>query len=74
MSARTSSQSLSSRQKAAVMIVAMGPDVAGKVLRHLDEEEVEQITLEIARMGKISPEVRESIIEEFHELCVAQEY
>ncbi|MCS6948882.1 MAG: flagellar motor switch protein FliG [bacterium] len=74
MSARTSPQSLSSRQKAAVMIVAMGPEVAGKVLRHLDEEEVEQITLEIARMGKISPEVREAIIEEFHELCVAQEY
>jgi flagellar motor switch protein FliG len=66
--------SLTHRQKAAIMIVAMGPDVAGKVLRHLDEDEVEQITLEIARMGKIAPELREAVIEEFHELCVAQEY
>lgn len=74
MSTRTPTPSLTHRQKAAVMIVAMGPDVAGKVLRHLDEDEVEQITLEIARMGKIPPEVREAIIEEFHDLCVAQEY
>jgi flagellar motor switch protein FliG len=74
MAARTMTPSLTHRQKAAIMIVAMGPDVAGKVLRHLDEDEVEQITLEIARMGKIAPELREAVIEEFHELCVAQEY
>lgn len=65
---------LTHRQKTAIVIVAMGPEVAGKVLRYLDEDEVEQITLEIARMDKISPEVRETVIEEFRDLCVAQEF
>jgi flagellar motor switch protein FliG len=66
--------SLNNRQKAAILLVAIGPDVSGKLLQNLTSEEVDLITLEISRTGKVSPEVRQEIIEEFHSLCIAQEY
>lgn len=65
---------INNRQKAAVLLVAMGPQASGQILKQLTHDEVETLTLEIARMGKVSPELRESIIEEFHELCLAQEF
>lgn len=67
-------QPLSTRQKAAVLLVAIGPESSGEIFRHLSQEEVENLTVEIARLGKVTPEVREQIVEEFHELCVAQEF
>jgi flagellar motor switch protein FliG len=66
--------SLSNRQKAAILLVAIGPDVSGKLLQNLTSEEVDTLTLEISRTGKVSPDVRQEIIEEFHSLCIAQEY
>jgi len=56
------------------LLVALGPEWAGRVYQYLTPDEVENLTVEIARMGKVSPDVRESIVEEFHELCVAQEF
>lgn len=67
-------QPLTNRQKAAVLLVALGPDASGQIFQHLGQDEVESLTVEIARLGKVTSDVREHIIEEFHELCVAQEF
>jgi flagellar motor switch protein FliG len=67
-------QRLNGRQKAAVLLISLGPETAAKVYKHLREEEIEQLTLEIANVRKIDVEQREEIIEEFHQICVAQEY
>jgi flagellar motor switch protein FliG len=67
-------QPLNNRQKAAILLVALGPEASGHIFQHLTTDEVEVLTVEIAKLGKVAPEVRESIIEEFHELCVAQEF
>ncbi len=63
---------LTNRQKAAVLIVALGPEAVAKIFKHLREEEIEAMTLEVARLGKIAPEVRNQIVSEFHEMCMAQ--
>lgn len=65
---------LNNRQKAAILLVALGPDIAAHLMKQLATHEVELITLEIARMGTITPETRQEIIEEFYNLCLAQEY
>jgi flagellar motor switch protein FliG len=65
---------MTNRQKAAILLVALGPDAAGRIFQQLSQEEVEVLTVEIAKLGKVAPEVRENIIEEFYELCVAQEF
>jgi len=67
-------ESLSSRQKAAVMLMCLGPDSSANVIRHLEEQEVEALTLEVARLDRVSPEQREAVINEFHELAVAQDF
>lgn len=71
---RKGKEELTNRQKAAVMLMVLGPEIAGKVVRHLDEEHIEGLTLELARLDKISPEQREAIIGEFYESAVAQEF
>lgn len=65
---------LSNKQKAAVLIVALGPEVSADIYKYLTEEEIEQLTLEIANLKKISSEQQKEIIDEFHQMLVAQNY
>ncbi|EMY62587.1 flagellar motor switch protein FliG [Leptospira terpstrae] len=66
--------SLTGRQKAAIFLVAVGNDVASEIFKHLREDEIEQITFEIARLDKITPEDKEKVLVEFNELMMAQEF
>jgi flagellar motor switch protein FliG len=67
-------QKLSGRQKAAVLLIALGPEISAKIFKHLRDEEIEQLTLEIANVRKIEYAQKEEVLEEFHQICVAQEY
>lgn len=67
-------QKLTGRQKAAILLIALGPEVSAKIFKHLREDEIEQLTLEIANVRKIQFEQKEEVLEEFHQICVAQEY
>ncbi len=62
-----------SREKAAILIVSLGSDAANKILVHMEDEDVEQISVEVAKLGKVPPESRHSVIAEFREMCRAQE-
>jgi hypothetical protein len=63
---------LTGKQKAAIVLVALGTEVAAKVLPHLSDAEVEELSLEIARLGSVPAEVRQQVITEFYEVCLAQ--
>ncbi|NLY70524.1 MAG: flagellar motor switch protein FliG [Clostridiales bacterium] len=63
---------LTSRQKAAQIIISLGTDLASNVYKHLEEEEIEKLTYEIARQESIPPEYADQVIDEFYGLCVAQ--
>lgn len=65
---------LTSKRKAAILLTSLGPDVAALVLKHLTDEHIELLSLELARLDKISPEHREQTINEFHSLAMAQDY
>ena len=67
-------QPMTNRKKAAILLVALGPETAGHLFQHLAQDEIDQISVEVARMGRVNAQLRESVIEEFHELCVAQEF
>lgn len=62
------------KTKAAMLLITLGPEKSAKVFKHLKEEEIEALTLEIANVSAVSPEVREGILEEFYQVCVAQKY
>lgn len=61
-------------QKAAVLLIALGPEKSSKIFKHLKEEEIEQLTLEIANTNSVSPQTKEEVLNEFYEICLAQQY
>lgn len=65
---------LSGRQKAAIFLITLGPEIAAEIFKHLREDEVETLTFEMARIDKITPEDKESVLHEFNELMMAQEF
>ncbi|MFF2448095.1 flagellar motor switch protein FliG [Neobacillus sp. NPDC058068] len=58
-------------QKAAILLLSLGPDVTVQVLKHMEEKEIESITTEISNLRKVPPDVTEKILKEFHDLVVA---
>ncbi len=61
-------------QKAAVLLIALGPEKSANVFKHLKEDEIEQLTLEIANTRSVSPATKEQVLDEFYEICLAQQY
>src|SRR5438309_46877 len=54
-------------------MVALGPEASAKIFKHMREEDIDNLTLEVARLGKVPAESRRQVVAEFHEMCLAQE-
>ena len=61
-------------QKAAILLITLGPEKAAVVFKHLKEDEIEQLTLEIANTRSVTPAQKEQVLNEFYEICLAQQY
>ena len=61
-------------QKAAILLIVLGPERSSGIFKHLKEEEIEELTLEIANTRSVTPQVKEEVINEFYEVCLAQQY
>ena len=61
-------------QKAAILLIALGPEKSSLIFKHLKEEEIEDLTLEIANTKSVTPQVKDKVINEFYEVCLAQQY
>ena len=72
--ARFTEDKISGIQKAAILLIALGPEKSALVFKHLKEEEIEELTLEIANTRSITPQIKDNVINEFYEICLAQQY
>jgi len=70
----TAATKLTGKRKAAIFLVSMGQEIAADIFKHLRDEEIEQLTLEIARIDKVEPEERDKVLVEFQEMMLAQEF
>ncbi len=61
-------------QKAAILLISLGPERSAGIFKHLKEDEIEELTLEIANTRSVTPQVKEDVINEFYEICLAQQY
>ena len=61
-------------QKAAVLLIALGPEKSAAIFKHLKEDEIEELTLEIANTRNITPQMKDDVINEFYQICLAQQY
>ncbi len=67
-------ENISGLQKAAILLIALGPERSANVFKHLKEDEIEELTLEIANTRNITPKVKDGVISEFYQVCLAQQY
>ena len=68
------SSSLSGVRKAAVLLVAVGEDIAKAVLRDLPEADVQRITEDLAELRTVTPELSGEVLEEFWEMLETQNF
>ena len=67
-------EELTNCQKAAVLVVSMGQDIAPKILQELNEAEIEMLTVEIANLRDIAPSVEEKVLNDASTIIMANKY
>lgn len=65
---------LTNREKAAILMISLGKEYSAKVYKHLTNEEIEKITLSITGLDKFDADIKENVMSEFYDMCVAQKY
>lgn len=65
---------LSGPTKAAIVLLAVGMDRASQILKHMSAEEVEEVTRELASLGRVPKALQEGVISEFYNVTVATEF
>ncbi len=72
--AKSGNSDISGIQKAAILLISLGPERSASIFKHLKEDEIETMTLEIANTRSISPATKDQVLDEFYEICLAQQY
>ena len=70
----TEKEELTPVKRAAIVLVALGREVAADVYKNLTEREVEKLTVEIANLGDVPPEMEQDVIQECHTIFMARQY
>lgn len=60
--------------KAAILLMTLETTIASQLLKQLTPEAVEEVTRELAGLGRVPPELRNAVVEEFYNLSVASQY
>lgn len=68
------SQQLSGKRKAAILCVSLGSAGAAQIFKHLPNEMIEQLTVEMAKTPSVEPDQAEYVLEEFVETSTARGY
>ncbi len=70
----SSESELTNQEKAAILFIALGPEYSAKLFQHMDDDEIERITLEIASHKQVSAEMKANVISEFYQMAMAKDY
>ena len=70
----SSEEEFTGLQKAAILLITLGPERSATIFKHLKEDEIEELTLEIANTRSVSSQVKEEVLNEFYQVCLAQQY
>jgi flagellar motor switch protein FliG len=72
--APSTAENLAGQQKAAILLVSLGAETSARIFKALSEEEIEELTTEITRLRNVSAGTTGAVLEEFHQIAIAQEY
>lgn len=62
------------RHKAAILMVLLGKEYSSQIYKYLSQEEIEQLTLSITNLDRVDSELSDRVLEEFHDIALAQKY
>ncbi len=66
-------QDMSGVRKAAILMMLLGEEAAAMIFRHLSDEDLQELTQEISRLGSISKEASRKVLSEYQDLTMAQD-
>ncbi|HPE64908.1 MAG TPA: flagellar motor switch protein FliG [Synergistales bacterium] len=72
--AKTGGKGMPGKEKIAILMVALGNEIAAEVYKRLDDTAIEIVTLEVANLRKVTPEQRLSVLKDAQEVLLAREY
>ncbi len=61
-------------RKAAILLLSLGEQISAEILKHFDEEEVQAVSREVARISSVTAEQAEGVLEEFYQMTLAHDY
>ena len=61
---------LDGAQKAAAVVVALGAEKASLLYQYMDPDDVEQVTVEVAKLGFLDADTTEAVLGEFYQMCM----
>lgn len=61
---------LTKAQKAAAVVIALGADKASNIYKYMETDDVEQLTIEVAKLGFLNGQQTEEVLTEFYQSCV----
>ncbi len=67
-------EEISGARKAAILCLSLGEEAATALFKHLDEEEVQLLSKELAMLPNVKSQVSDGVVEEFHQLLTARSY
>ena len=67
---KSASRKLTKQQKAAAVIVSLGMDKASQLYKYMTPQDVERLTMEIAKLGYVDPDQTEGILDEYYQMCL----
>lgn len=74
MPSSTPAEALTGIEKAAMLLVSLGEEYSAEILKHLTEDEVDSLTRAITRLPNVGSQQVESVLNEFHQMNMAQEF
>jgi flagellar motor switch protein FliG len=74
MSTLVGSRTLKGRQKAAALLISLGPEVSAQVLKCFKETDIETLTVEVFQLEKVSEETKAQVLEECYHMALAKDF
>ncbi|MCL1829494.1 MAG: flagellar motor switch protein FliG [Oscillospiraceae bacterium] len=67
-------EELNPKEKAAILMIALGQNYSAEIYKHLSEDELGQLTLGITTTRRVNSEIKERVLNEFYEMCLTQQF
>jgi flagellar motor switch protein FliG len=74
MAKQKKAEGLTGLRKAAILLVSLDSDTSSKILSNLQTEDIERISMEIARLEEVSSETRDQVVREYYQTHMARKY